>query len=172
LAIISTTPRVIRPAFTHPVNRRVLTPADIKRERQARLMIKLIAGLAALSLALAVLAQATGLGAMKTNHGAAIATFDVTLKETADGGIALAALKDGAVIAGFDKGHGGFLRGALRAFSMHRKQQDIAPDAPFTVTRWESGRITLTDSATHETIPVDAFGPSVTKMFAPLVGDN
>jgi hypothetical protein len=40
------------------------------------------------------------------------------------------------------------------------------------VTRWESGRVTLNDPATGHQVPVDAFGPMVTKMFAPLVPET
>jgi hypothetical protein len=96
----ATASRQLRPAFTSPANPRRLTPADITRERQARLMIKLIAALAGLTMVLAILAQATGIGAVKAELGTPAATLDVTMMETADGGVALASASDGRVLVG------------------------------------------------------------------------
>jgi putative photosynthetic complex assembly protein len=161
--------RAMRPAFTSPANPQRLTAADIVRERQARLLIKLIAGLAGLTMLLTILAQTTGIGAAKPELGQPVAGFTVTMMEQPDGSVALASAADGSVIAGFEKGRGGFLRGAIRAFSLQRRQHSVPPQAPFEITRWDSGRLTLTDTATGHRIPLDAFGPSVERMFAPLV---
>jgi putative photosynthetic complex assembly protein len=163
-------PVSMRAAFSHPVNGKIITAEDAKRERQARMLIKFLAALAGFALLLTLLAQTTGIGAAKTDHGQPIATYDVTMIEASDGGVALRSAKDGSVLVGFDKGRGGFFRGAIRAFSLKRHQLNVAPEVPFTVTRWESGHITLTDKGTGHQIPVDAFGPTVTAMFAPLVG--
>jgi putative photosynthetic complex assembly protein len=160
----------MRAAFSHPANGKIITAEDAKRERQARMLIKVLAGLAGFALLLTLLAQTTGIGAAKTDHGQAVATFDVTMVEASNGSVALRSAKDGSVLVGFDEGRGGFFRGAIRAFALKRRQLDVAPEVPFTVTRWESGHLTLTDTGTGHQIPVDAFGPTVTSMFAPLVG--
>jgi putative photosynthetic complex assembly protein len=160
----------MRAAFSHPVTGKIITAEDAKRERQARLLIKFLGMLAVLAFLLALLAQTTGIGAAKTDHGQAVATYDVTMMEAEDGTVALRSAKDGAVLVGFDRGRGGFLRNSIRAFSLKRRQLNVAPEVPFTVTRWESGHITMTDIGTGHQIPVDAFGPTVTAMFAPLVG--
>jgi putative photosynthetic complex assembly protein len=152
---------------TIPVVTASKTVAD--GQRQARLMIKIIATVACVALVLAVIGKFTGIGADRVVNGAVVETHRVTMMIGADDSVTLKSVETGAVIVGFDKGHGGFLRGAIRAFGLKRNQMKIAPDAPFVVTRWESGRITLNDPATGHQVPVDSFGPMVTKMFAPLV---
>jgi putative photosynthetic complex assembly protein len=138
-------------------------------QQQARLMIKIIASVACLALALASLARFTGIGAERIDHGNAVATYPVTIMVDAKDAVAMKSIDTGQVIVGFDKGHGGFLRNTIRAFDLKRHQMNIEPQAPYIVTRWESGRITLNDPATGHQVPVDSFGPMVTKMFAPLV---
>jgi putative photosynthetic complex assembly protein len=138
-------------------------------QRQARLMIKIIASIAMLALVFAIVGKFTGIGADRVVNGAVVATYPVTMMLDADDAVALKSAETGAVIVGFDKGHGGFLRGAIRAFGLKRHQMNIAPAAPYVVTKWESGRVTLNDPSTGHQVPVDAFGPMVTKMFAPLV---
>jgi putative photosynthetic complex assembly protein len=141
-------------------------------QRQARLMIKIIASVACVALMLAIIARFTGLGAERVAHGAIVATYPVSMMIEGDDAVALRSVETGAVIIGFDKGHGGFLRNAIRAFGLKRHQMNIEPQAPYVVTRWESGRITLNDPATGHQVPVDSFGPMVTKMFAPLVEEK
>jgi putative photosynthetic complex assembly protein len=138
-------------------------------QSQARLMIKIISAVACLALVFAIVGKFTGLGADRIVNGAVVATYPVTMMIEGDDAVALKSVETGAVIVGFDKGHGGFLRNAIRAFGLKRHQMNIAPQAPYVVTRWESGRITLNDPATNHQVPVDSFGPMVTKMFAPLV---
>jgi hypothetical protein len=118
-------------------------------QRQAKLMIKIILAVACLGLVLASLGRFTG-----------------------DDAVALRSVETGQIVVAFDKGHGGFLRSAIRAFGLKRNQMKIAPATPFMVTRWESGRVTLNDPSTGHQVPVDSFGPMVTKMFAPLVADK
>ncbi len=141
-------------------------------QRQARIMLKIILAVACCGLALASLGKFTGIGAERVLNGAVVATYNVSMMVEADDAVALRSVETGQIIVGFDKGHGGFLRGAIRAFGLKRNQMKIAPAAPFVVTRWESGRITLNDPATNHQVPVDAFGPMVTKMFAPLVSEE
>ena len=138
-------------------------------QRQARVMIKIILAVAFLGLVLASLGKFTGIGAEKVVNGAVVATYPVTMMVEADDAVALRSVETGEIVVGFDKGHGGFLRSAIRAFGLKRNQMKIAPATPFVVTRWESGRVTLNDPATGHQVPVDSFGPTVTKMFAPLV---
>jgi putative photosynthetic complex assembly protein len=159
-------------AYSPTVPARDIPQGVAAGQRQARLMIKIILSVAALGLTFAMIGKYTGLGAERVVNGAVIATYPVTMMLEADDSVALKSVETGAVIAGFDRGRGGFLRNTIRAFGLKRNQMKIHPATPFVVTRWESGRITLNDPATNHQVPVDAFGPMVTKMFAPLVAEK
>jgi putative photosynthetic complex assembly protein len=141
-------------------------------QRQARVMLKIILTVACFGLVLASLGKFTGIGAAKVVNGAVVASYPVTMMVEADNAVALRSVETGKIIVSFDKGRGGFLRSSIRAFGLKRNQMKIAPATPFVVTRWESGRITLNDPSTSHQVPVDSFGPTVTKMFAPLVADT
>jgi putative photosynthetic complex assembly protein len=145
------------------------TQPAVANQRQARVMIKIILAVACLGLAFVTLGKLTGLGTERVVNGAVVAAYPVTMMLEADDAVALRSVETGQIIVGFDKGRGGFLRNAIRAFGLKRNQMNVPPQIPFVVTRWESGRITLNDPATNHQVPVDSFGPMVTKMFAPLV---
>ena len=138
-------------------------------QRQARVMIKIIASVICLALVFAIVGRYTGIGADRVVNGAAVATHQVTIIVKPDDSIELTSFETKQLIAGFDAGRGGFLRGALRAFGLKRHQMNIDPATPYNVTRWESGRISLVDQQTGQFIPVDSFGPYVKRMFEPLV---
>lgn len=138
-------------------------------QRQARLMFKIIGAICFLGLSFVALGKLTGLGVERVDNGIALQTYQVTMMIEANETVALRSHETGSVIVGFDRGRGGFLRNAIRAFGLKRNQMNVPSQTPFVVTRWESGRITLNDPATNHQVPVDAFGPMVTKMFAPLV---
>lgn len=159
-------------AYTNAASAAEVSVPAIASQRQAKLMIKIIAAVACIGLLLATVGKLTGIGAERVVNGAAVATYPVTMMVEADDAVALRSVATGKIIIGFDKGRGGFFRNAIRAFGLKRNQMKIAPATPFVVTRWESGRITLNDPATNHQVPVDSFGPMVTKMFAPLVEEK
>ncbi|MCU0832301.1 MAG: putative photosynthetic complex assembly protein PuhC [Rhizobiaceae bacterium] len=140
------------------------------RERQARLMIKIVFGIAGLALALAVLAQTTGIGAEKVVRGQPVQSRLVTIMAEPDGALVMRDAASGATLARHAPGEGGFMRGLIRALSLRRDAQHVAPATPYELRRWDSSRITLNDPATGHQLPLDTFTPAVTRMFAPLVG--
>lgn len=85
---------------------------------------------------------------------------------------------DGSVIvrmAGGDQpievlhGEQGFLRGTLRGLARTRKAEGIGSGAPFRLTAWADGRLTLDDPATTRHVELSAFGPMNTTVFARLL---
>jgi putative photosynthetic complex assembly protein len=59
----------------------------------------------------------------------------------------------------------GFLRGTLRALGRNRKREGGSRAEPFTVSRFESGHIVLTDSVTGAKIDLAAFGSTNEAVF-------
>lgn len=63
-------------------------------------------------------------------------------------------------------GQNGFLRGVLRGFARTRHADEVGPAAPFRLTAWADGRLTLVDPATGRHADLEAFGPTNVAVFA------
>jgi putative photosynthetic complex assembly protein len=63
-------------------------------------------------------------------------------------------------------GQNGFLRGVLRGFARTRKADQVGPLAPFRLTAWQDGRLTLEDPATGRHSDLEAFGQTQVAAFA------
>jgi putative photosynthetic complex assembly protein len=63
-------------------------------------------------------------------------------------------------------GENGFLRGTLRGFARTRHLSGVQADAPFRLTAWADGRLTLVDPATGRHTELEAFGIDNVKVFA------
>jgi putative photosynthetic complex assembly protein len=164
-------PSQINPARRQPVplvRARQLTPEQALRERQAVLMIKLVFLIAALAIVLTVLARLTGIGTELVDRGVPVEARAITLIQHPDGHLVMADATTGVVYSDSTPVQGGFLRGVVRAFSLKRNAQGVPQSAPYAVTQWDSGRITLNDLSTGHQVPLDSYGPSVSRIFTPL----
>jgi putative photosynthetic complex assembly protein len=63
-------------------------------------------------------------------------------------------------------GQNGFLRGVLRGFARTRKADGVGDEAPFLLTAWADGRLTLQDPSTGRHADLEAFGPTNVAVFA------
>jgi putative photosynthetic complex assembly protein len=63
-------------------------------------------------------------------------------------------------------GQNGFLRGVLRGFARTRRADGIGAEAPFRLTAWADGRLTLSDPSTGRRADLEAFGPTNEAVFA------
>jgi putative photosynthetic complex assembly protein len=63
-------------------------------------------------------------------------------------------------------GQNGFLRGVLRGFARTRKAEHVGHEAPFLLTAWQDGRLTLLDPSTGRRADLEAFGPTNVAVFA------
>ena len=66
-------------------------------------------------------------------------------------------------------GQNGFLRGTLRGFARTRRAEGVGAEAPFLLTAWEDGRLTLQDPSTERRADLEAFGPDNVAVFARLL---
>jgi putative photosynthetic complex assembly protein len=72
------------------------------------------------------------------------------------------------VVQTIKPGTNGFLRSMMRGFAHERSRNGIGPEAPFTLTRWSDGTLSLTDEKTGRRVNLDAFGPTQAGVFAGL----
>ena len=66
-------------------------------------------------------------------------------------------------------GQNGFLRGTLRGFARTRRAEGVGAGAPFLLTAWADGRLTLQDPSTGRRADLEAFGPDNVAVFAHLL---
>jgi putative photosynthetic complex assembly protein len=85
-----------------------------------------------------------------------------------DGGIVISDASNGAVVTTIAPGTNGFLRSTMRGFAHARARGNIGPEAPFTLTRWSDGTLSLSDDKTGRRVDLDAFGPNQSDVFARL----
>jgi putative photosynthetic complex assembly protein len=129
----------------------------------------------AFSLALATIGLA---GAARLTHSgllgerstaSAVASRSLVFSDRPDGSIGVYDVAHGVALPALPGGNGGFVRGALRALARQRRLAHVGPEVPFTLVRWSDGRLTLDDSATHNHLELQAFGPSNEAAFAALL---
>ena len=114
--------------------------------------------------------QETGIGVVRQEAGRPIAIRDITITRAPDDRVVVTDISTGAVIAAYPADEGGFVRGSLRAFERMRDVAAAPKDAPYRLIRWETGRVSLSDTATGERIYLDAFGRDNAAAFAALLG--
>jgi putative photosynthetic complex assembly protein len=154
--------------------RRRLRKATITMETRAntsgvpRIALLGAAGMIALAFLTAGAARLGGV-TFTTPTAAMVATQDLRFEDQADGGIGVWRVSDNARVDTVPPGTNGFIRGALRGLARSRKQDQLSRDAPFRLTAWADGRLTLEDLTTHETIDLEAFGKTNEQAFADIL---
>jgi putative photosynthetic complex assembly protein len=86
-----------------------------------------------------------------------------------DGPVDLRDGDTGELISHFGPGEGGFVRGAVRPLNRERARVGADLEAPWRLTRWSDGALTLTDPITGVAIDLNAFGPTNALAFSALL---
>lgn len=129
----------------------------------------LLAGFAlvAVSLIVAVAGRGGDAGAIQP-AGSAVTERELRFEDRSDGAVVVYAGSDSRPIDVLT-GENGFLRGTLRGLARARRMEGASPAAPFRLTAWSGGGLTLDDPTTGRRIELQAFGPSNTAVFARLL---
>lgn len=96
-------------------------------------------------------------------------TIDLQFEDRPDGSLSVLASPEGNVIHIVEPGGGGFVRGVLRGLGRDRKLRGIGPEPVFRLTRWEDGRLSLSDTATGVRIDLEPFGHTNIESFAVML---
>jgi len=101
---------------------------------------------------------------------AAIHTRDLRFADRGDGAVVITDVGNGGVVEVIPAGQKtGFIRGVMRSLARERRMAGIGAEAPFRLTAWADGEISLVDSATGRAIELNAFGPDNRAAFAALL---
>lgn len=130
---------------------------------------------AALMIAFALLVthwgRSTGTGLVQMPESVQVEALDLRFEDRPDGGLVARGL-DGREVLVFSPGAHGFVRGVLRGFARERRLEKIGAEAPFRLTRWADGRISIADPVSGRVVELDAFGPTNVAAFAALFDDE
>ncbi len=101
---------------------------------------------------------------------APLATRDLRFVDRGDGAVVITDVGNGSVAHVIPAGQKtGFVRGVMRSFARERRMNGIGADAPFRLTAWADGQISIVDTATGRAIELNAFGPDNRAAFAALL---
>ncbi len=121
------------------------------------------------SIGMAAMGRLTDVGTTRMPAAAIVQQRQVKFEDQRDGGIAVYDTQAQARIALLPPGTNGFLRGVLRGMVRERRSSDIGAQAPFVLTRWADGRLSITDPAIGRQINLEVFGPTNSGVFAQLL---
>lgn len=103
-------------------------------------------------------------------HIAAVSSRDLRFFDRADGAVVIEDVHSGQPAEIIQPGQKtGFIRGVMRGLARERRARGLGGMAPFNLTLWRDGELTLTDSATGRSIELTAFGTSNRAAFAALL---
>lgn len=131
--------------------------------------LRVAVAMVVLTFALAIASSQFGLGKSVDVYGQPVAQRALSFDDAADGGIIV---RDGVtrqVALTLPQGTNGFLRGALRGLADRRRVAKLPHEAPFLLTAWDDGRITLEDPLTKQRVAVSSFGPTQVRSFVALL---
>ena len=140
--------------------------------RVPRGMLLAAAALIVMAGGMAATARATGTGSVRiatAEPARALAVRELRFADRADGGIVVTDAATGAVVHQVEPNTNTFIRGAMRGLAYRRRAGGVGADAPFRLSRWPGGRLTLEDPATGALLDLAAFGPSNADAFAILL---
>ncbi len=123
----------------------------------------------ALTFTLAISASQFGIGRSADTYGAPVAQRALAFADAPDGGIVVRDGATGEVALTLPQGTNGFLRGALRGLADRRRTARLPHEAPFLLTAWDDGRVTLEDPLTRQRVAVSSFGPTQVRSFVALL---
>jgi len=98
-----------------------------------------------------------------------IAAVDLNFADLPNGGIAITDTDTNRVISTVAPRAGGFLRSTMRVLATERGDLGLGPQQPFRLTELQGNRLRLTDTATGQSLELEAFGPSNAAEFFSLL---
>jgi putative photosynthetic complex assembly protein len=138
--------------------------------RVAKLPLRLALGMATCVFLLAIASSQFGWFKDTTPPSAVLFERTFVFADRTDGGIDVRDVaRGGEVVHVLPNTENGFVRGAMRALARRRRLANIGPEAPFTLTRYEDGRFTLSDPSTGESVEIGSFGPTQVQSFEELL---
>jgi putative photosynthetic complex assembly protein len=98
------------------------------------------------------------------------ASRDVRFGTGADGAIVITDARSGDILGRYAQETNAFVRSVANGLLIERRLADpAAADAPYRITRWSDGRVTVTDPISGRFVELGAFGQSQVQTFSRLL---
>jgi putative photosynthetic complex assembly protein len=127
------------------------------------------AALIAFALTAVTLSRVSGVGATHMVLPAAVESRDLQFEDGKNGAVLVYDARDRHLVDTIAPGSNGFVRVVLRGLARERRLNDVGPQPPFRLTRFENGQMTLQDMATSRQVDLVAFGSTNSQAFARLL---
>lgn len=121
--------------------------------------------LVAFSILAVAFGRVTEIGTLRLPGGTPVAVRDLAFSEVANGDLLVSDARTGETILLIAPNTEGFVRGALRGLTQERRVRRADLAAPYRLILWDGGHLTLSDTATGQRVPLDAFGPTNSAAF-------
>ncbi len=126
-------------------------------------------GLVFVAVAVVLFARATDIGTTRLQYAAPAETRDLRFEDRSDGSVAVHDATDGSVIDVVAPGTKGFIRTVMRGLAHSRVERGFGPEGSFRLTRWDDGRLSISDPLTGRQVQLVGFGTSNAEVFANLL---
>lgn len=99
------------------------------------------------------------------------ASRELRFEDGADGSVRIIDASTGTLVQQVveDTPSGGFIRGVMRGLARDRRMRGIGAEPPFTLTLWQDGSLSLSDSATGREVELGGFGADNRAVFMALL---
>jgi putative photosynthetic complex assembly protein len=118
------------------------------------------------ALAVAFGARLSDVGTTHLDYTRPSATRDLLFEDRSDGSISVKDADTREQIGEIVPGNDGFVRTVMRIIARERLIAGGAKSEPFTLIRWDNGRLTISDPATGRKTELVGFGASNEEAFA------
>jgi len=148
------------------------TPASRDRidENQIPRLILLAAGALIVFVFLSIfIGRATDTGLLLTPEAAAVETRAMRFTPAPTGEMAITDKQSGQLVALLSAGGDGFIRGVLRGLSRGRAVTRTTGDDVYVLTRYDDGRLSISDPVSGARFDLNSFGPDNLEAFARLL---
>ncbi|SEA33933.1 photosynthetic complex assembly protein PuhC [Rubrimonas cliftonensis] len=130
------------------------------------------AALALFTMVAVVYGRATDTGLMLAPQAEAVETRSLYFTDSADGAMVVTDAVSGQMVALLSEGQDGFIRGVLRGLTRGRAVTREGGDDVLALTRWDDGRLSISDPATGERFFLNSFGADNLQAFARLLASR
>lgn len=121
------------------------------------------------SLLMVGVARISGYGPARPPPSAVVESYGLRFEDRNDGAVLIYSAATNQLVDTLQPGTNGFVRGVLRGLARERRAENIGTAAPFRLTRWADGRLSLDDPSTTRHVDLEVFGPTNAGAFADIL---
>ncbi|MGA9027920.1 MAG: photosynthetic complex assembly protein PuhC [Steroidobacteraceae bacterium] len=125
--------------------------------------------LVGMALLLVITARLSGYQPAKPPPSSIVQREELRFEDHPDGAVAIYLSRENRLVDTLLPGTNGFVRGVLRGLARERRADHVGSDAPFRLTRWADGRLSLDDPSTGRHVDLEVFGPTNAGAFADIL---